>query len=55
VVRDALAAGRVRILAQVESAHAGVHALYQDGTAAELARRAIEKLIATARANLAAN
>jgi hypothetical protein len=27
-----------------------VHALYQDGTAAELARRAIEKLIATARA-----
>jgi LysR family transcriptional activator of nhaA len=55
VVRDALAAGRVRILAQVESAHAGVHALYQDGTAAELARRAIEKLIATAQASVAAN
>jgi LysR family transcriptional activator of nhaA len=55
VVRDALAAGRVRILAQVETAHAGVHALYQDGTAAELARRAIEKLIATARAAVDAN
>ncbi|HEX3759657.1 MAG TPA: LysR family transcriptional regulator [Kofleriaceae bacterium] len=55
VVRDALAAGRVRILAQIESAHAGVHALYQDGTAAELAQRAIEKLIATARANVGTN
>lgn len=55
VVRDALAAGRVRILAQVESAHAGVHALYQDGSAAELARRAIEKLIATAQARSPAN
>jgi LysR family transcriptional activator of nhaA len=54
VVRDALAAGRVRILAQVES-HAGVHALYQDGTAAELARRAIETLIATAQANVVPN
>ena len=54
VVRDALAAGRVRILAQVES-HAGVHAVYHDGTTAELARRAIERLIATAQANLGAN
>jgi LysR family transcriptional activator of nhaA len=55
VARDALVAGRVRILAQIESAHAGVHALYQDGTAAELAQRAIEKLIATAQASAAAN
>ena len=55
VVRDALAAGRVRVLAQVESAHAGVHALYQDGSAAELARRAIEKLIATAQASAPMN
>ena len=55
VVRDALAAGRVRILAQIESVHAGVHALYQDGTAAELARRAIEKLIATAQGSAVAN
>jgi DNA-binding transcriptional LysR family regulator len=55
VVRDALAAGRVRILAQVESAHAAVHALYQDGSAVELARRAIEKLIAIARASATTN
>jgi LysR family transcriptional activator of nhaA len=47
VARDALAAGRVRVLAQLESLRAGVHALYQDGTAAELARKAIEKLVAT--------
>jgi LysR family transcriptional activator of nhaA len=52
VARDAIAAGRVRVLAQVESAQARVHALYQDGTGAELARRAIEGLIATARANV---
>lgn len=49
--RDALATGRVRTLAQVETAHAGVHALYHDGTAAELARGAIEKLITTAQEN----
>jgi LysR family transcriptional activator of nhaA len=50
VVRDALISGRVRVLAQVDTARAGVHALYQDGTGAEIARRAIEKLIATVRA-----
>lgn len=47
--RDAIAAGRVRILETLESAHAGVHALYQSGTAAELARRAIERLIAASK------
>lgn len=51
VARDALAAGRIRVLAQVEIAQARVHALYQDGTAAELARRAVEKLIEMARAS----
>lgn len=45
VARDAVANNRVRILAQVESAHAAVHALYPDGTGTELARRAIEQLI----------
>ncbi|HMG21439.1 MAG TPA: hypothetical protein VK607_08990, partial [Kofleriaceae bacterium] len=50
VARDALASGRVRVLAQVDAAHAWVHALYQDGSSADLVRRAIEKLIATARA-----
>jgi LysR family transcriptional regulator, transcriptional activator of nhaA len=44
--RDAIVAGRVKVIAKLESAHAGVHALYQSGTASELARRAIERLIA---------
>lgn len=46
VARDALAAGRVQILAEVDSAHGGIHALYQDGGSAELSQRAIELLIA---------
>jgi LysR family transcriptional regulator, transcriptional activator of nhaA len=45
VARDALQTGRVRVLAQVDSAHGGIHALYQDGGAAELSQRAIELLI----------
>jgi len=48
VARDAVAAGRVRVLAQVETAQAWVHALYLDSGAAGFARRAIEKLIASA-------
>jgi LysR family transcriptional activator of nhaA len=55
VARDALAAGRIRVLAQVDTAGAGVHALYQDGVGAELARRAIERLIDTVRARVPAN
>lgn len=49
VARDALAAGRVRVLAQLEGMQACVHAVYQDGSAAALARRAIEALIASSR------
>ena len=49
VARDALTAGRVRVLAQLEEVKATVHAVYQDGTAAALARRAIETLVAGAR------
>jgi LysR family transcriptional activator of nhaA len=45
VARDALTAGRVRILAQVDAAHAAVHAIYQNGSSATLVRRAIEGLI----------
>ncbi len=48
--RDAVAAGRVKVLEKLESAHAGVHALYRSGAAADLARRAIERLIASAKA-----
>ena len=51
VARDAIATGRVRILAQVDSAHAAVHALYPDGETAELARKAIEQLMAAAKAD----
>jgi LysR family transcriptional activator of nhaA len=47
--RDALLAGRVRVLAQIDSAVAAVHALYQNGSGAQLARRAIEVLISAAR------
>jgi LysR family transcriptional regulator, transcriptional activator of nhaA len=47
VARDALAAGRVRVLAQLDSPQASVFAVYQDGTAADMARRAVESLIAT--------
>ncbi|HEU0031430.1 MAG TPA: LysR family transcriptional regulator [Kofleriaceae bacterium] len=50
--RDAVTSGRVRILAQLASVRAGVHALYQDGVSAELARRVIERLIDAARANV---
>lgn len=48
--RDAIASGRVKVLVELESAHAGVHALYQSGETAELARRAIKRLIAVAKA-----
>ena len=44
--RDAIASGRLQELARVESAQAGVYALYQDGSTAELARRAVELLVA---------
>jgi LysR family transcriptional regulator, transcriptional activator of nhaA len=45
VARDALAAGRVRVVAQLDSGHGGIHALYQDTGSAELSQRAIELLI----------
>ena len=37
VARDALTAGRVRVLAQLDSPQASVFAVYQDGTAAHMA------------------
>lgn len=45
VARDALVAGRVRVLAELDSSHGGIHALYQDGGSAELSQRASELLI----------
>lgn len=43
--RDALASGRLKEIARVESAQAGVYALCQDGATAELARRAVQLLM----------
>ncbi|MDQ3368577.1 MAG: LysR family transcriptional regulator [Myxococcota bacterium] len=45
VARDAVAAKRLRVLAEIQTTHAGVHALYSDGAGAELARRAVEVLV----------
>jgi LysR family transcriptional activator of nhaA len=45
VARDAVTAGKVRVIAQLDTGHAGVFALYQDGSGAELARRAVQVLI----------
>jgi LysR family transcriptional activator of nhaA len=45
VARDALEAKRVRILGALDAGHGGIHALYEDGTSAELSQRAIELLI----------
>lgn len=45
--RDAIARGRLQELARVESAQAGVYALYQDGSSADLARRAVQLLVAS--------
>ncbi len=45
IARDAIAAGRVTRLAQIDTEHLGIHALYHDGTSAELARRAVDVLV----------
>ncbi len=45
IARDAIANGRLRSIAQLDGSHAGVHALYQDGATADLARRAVDVLL----------
>lgn len=45
IARDAIAAGRLKALAQIKTEHAGVFALYQDGDTADLARRAVHALV----------
>lgn len=49
--REALNSGRLTVIAEVEPSEAAVYALYQDGAGAELARRAVETLIAYAHAS----
>ena len=51
IARDAVTAGRLRILARIEPAHSGVYALYQNVESADLARRAVAVLVEHARAN----
>jgi LysR family transcriptional activator of nhaA len=45
VARDAIAAGRVQAVATLEPGSAAVYALFHDEASAELARRAVDKLI----------
>lgn len=45
VARDALGTGRLRQLAAITSEHAGVFAVFQDSTSADLARRAVMMLL----------
>lgn len=49
VARDAVAAKRLRIVGQLSNSATGVYALYSDGEAMELARRAVEILVDHAR------
>ncbi|CAN5173724.1 hypothetical protein BH11MYX1_BH11MYX1_41180 [soil metagenome] len=49
VARDAIKAGRLRSIATVTPAHGGIHAIYENGTSADLVRRALETLIDHAR------
>lgn len=53
IARDALNTGRLRILGEIENSQLGVHAIFQDGAAAELARRAVDVLIAHVQASRA--
>jgi DNA-binding transcriptional LysR family regulator len=47
--RDAVAAGRLRVLATLENGRVPIHAVYQDSESAELARHAVAILIAAVR------
>jgi hypothetical protein len=45
VAGDHIRKGALKVLAQLDPSQSGVHALFQTGTNAELARRAIDVLI----------
>ncbi len=45
IARDATSAGRLVVLAELSTAHAGVFALYQDRATADLARQAVAILV----------
>ena len=50
LVRDALEAGRLVVLAEIQSSHPAIHAVFQDSATADLARRAVEVLVAHVKA-----
>jgi LysR family transcriptional regulator, transcriptional activator of nhaA len=53
IARDALAAGRVKRLEQLDTEQLGIYALYEDGTSGELARHAVDVLVAHVQATYA--
>ncbi len=53
IARDAVNAGRLKILGEIENSQLGVHAIFQDGAAVDLARRAVDLLIAYVQASRA--
>jgi DNA-binding transcriptional LysR family regulator len=53
IARDAVNGGRLKILGEVENSQLGVHAIFQDGAALDLARRAVDLLIAYVQASRA--
>ena len=50
IARDAIANGRLCVLAKIPTAHSGVYAVYQNVDSADLARRAVEVLVQYAHA-----
>lgn len=52
VAREAIKAGRVKVLASLAPTTAGVHAVYHASDTVDMARTAVNKLIENARANL---
>jgi len=53
IARDAVKAGRLKILGEIENSELGVYAIFQDGASAELARRAVDVLVAHVQASRA--
>lgn len=51
LARDAVNAGRLRVLARMDAPNGGVYALHPDGVTADLARRAIDVMIDYVRSN----
>lgn len=50
VARDPVAAGRLRVIATMGGHHQAIHAVYQDGESADMARRAVNALVEHLRA-----